>query len=68
MKEKIVSVELTPLYVPFKEFARKAMGEGEGGIGMVHPSEEESSSWRRRGEEQGRQPPGEPLGAADQGI
>ena len=41
MNEKIVSVELTPLYVPFKEFARKAMGEGEGGIGMVHPSEEE---------------------------
>jgi len=41
MKEKIVSVELTPLYVPFKEIARKAMGEGEGGIGMAHPSEEE---------------------------
>ncbi len=41
MKEKIVKVELTPLYVPFKEYARKAMGESEGGIGMVHPSEEE---------------------------
>jgi hypothetical protein len=40
MKEKIVRVELTPLYVPFKEVARKAMGESEGGIGMAHPSEE----------------------------
>jgi muconate cycloisomerase len=40
MTEKIVSVELTPLYVPFKEVARKAMGESEGGIGMAHPSEE----------------------------
>ena len=41
MEEKIVRVEMTPLYVPFKEYARKAMGESEGGIGMVHPSEEE---------------------------
>ena len=41
MKEKIIRVELTPLYVPFKEIARKAMGEGEGGIGMAHPSEKE---------------------------
>ena len=41
MNEKIVRVEMTPLYVPFKEYARKAMGESEGGIGMVHPSEEE---------------------------
>lgn len=41
MKEKIVSIEMTPLYVPFKEYARKAMEESEGGIGMAHPSEEE---------------------------
>ncbi len=41
MKEKIVRVELTPLYVPFNAVARKAMGESEGGIGMSHPSEEE---------------------------
>ncbi|MBD3255397.1 MAG: hypothetical protein GF383_09905, partial [Candidatus Lokiarchaeota archaeon] len=33
-------IELTPLFVPFKEIARKAMGESEGGIGMVHPSDE----------------------------
>jgi len=31
MKEKIVSVELTPLFVPFKEIARRAIGESEGG-------------------------------------
>lgn len=41
MKEKIISVELTPLFVPFKEVARKAMGESEGGIGMAHPSDED---------------------------
>ncbi|MHA1762272.1 MAG: mandelate racemase/muconate lactonizing enzyme family protein [Promethearchaeota archaeon] len=41
MKEKISSVELTPLFVPFKPAVRKALGESEGGIGMAHPSEEE---------------------------
>ena len=33
-------IELTPLHVPFKEIVRKAMGEGEGTLGMAIPAEE----------------------------
>ena len=41
MNHKIIRIELTPLYVPFKEAVRKAMGEGEGTLGMAIPAEEE---------------------------
>jgi muconate cycloisomerase len=40
LKNKIVKIELTPIYVPFKEAVRKAMGEGEGELGMAIPAEE----------------------------
>ncbi|MFX0070456.1 MAG: mandelate racemase/muconate lactonizing enzyme family protein [Candidatus Hermodarchaeota archaeon] len=40
MNNKIVRIELTPLQVPFKEAVRKAMGEGEGALGMAIPAEE----------------------------
>jgi muconate cycloisomerase len=40
LKNKIVRIELTPIYVPFKEAVRKAMGEGEGELGMAIPAEE----------------------------
>ena len=40
MKNEIVRIELTPIYVPFKEIVRKAMGEGEGELGMAIPAEE----------------------------
>jgi len=39
--EKIIKIELTPVHVPFKEAVRKAMGEGEGGLGMAIGAEEE---------------------------
>ncbi|MHA1256759.1 MAG: mandelate racemase/muconate lactonizing enzyme family protein, partial [Promethearchaeota archaeon] len=41
MTHEIVRIELTPLHVPFKEVVRKAMGEGEGTLGMAIPAEEE---------------------------
>jgi muconate cycloisomerase len=40
LKNEIVRIELTPIYVPFKEIVRKAMGEGEGELGMAIPAEE----------------------------
>lgn len=40
MKHEIISIELTPLLVPFKEPVRKFMGEGEGGLGMAIAAEE----------------------------
>jgi muconate cycloisomerase len=42
LKQEIVQIELTALHVPFKEAVRKAMGEGEGTLGMAIPAEE---SW-----------------------
>lgn len=38
--DKIESIHLTPLHVPFKEAVRKAMGESEGGLGMAIDVEE----------------------------
>jgi muconate cycloisomerase len=40
LENKIIRIELTPIYVPFKEIVRKAMGEGKGELGMVIPAEE----------------------------
>ncbi len=38
---RIVRVELTPVYVPFREVVREIMGSGAGGLGMAIPAEEE---------------------------
>ncbi|MFX0137524.1 MAG: mandelate racemase/muconate lactonizing enzyme family protein [Candidatus Hodarchaeota archaeon] len=40
MNPKILSIELTPLHVPFKETVRQLLGESEGGLGMAIPAEE----------------------------
>jgi len=40
MRDKITSIELTPVHVPFKDPVKKAMGEGEGGLGMAIAAEE----------------------------
>jgi muconate cycloisomerase len=40
LENKIIRIELTPIYVPFKEIVRKAMGEGKGELGMAIPAEE----------------------------
>lgn len=40
MSSEIIRIELTPVHVPFKEAVRKAMGEGEGGLGMAIAAEE----------------------------
>ncbi|MBD3196751.1 MAG: hypothetical protein GF317_16965 [Candidatus Lokiarchaeota archaeon] len=40
MKNIIRRIELTHVHVPFKEAVRKAMGEGEGGLGMAIGAEE----------------------------
>jgi len=40
MNPKIISIELTPLHVPFKEPVRRVLGETEGGLGMAIPAEE----------------------------
>lgn len=40
---KIIRIELTPLFVPFREGVRQAMAAGPGGLGMAIPAEEE---WR----------------------
>lgn len=40
MNPEIVSIELTQLYVPFKEEVVATMQSGEGGLGMAIPSEE----------------------------
>jgi muconate cycloisomerase len=40
MKNSINRIELTPLFVPFKEYVQKAMAESEGGLGMAIGAEE----------------------------
>ena len=40
MTHKIVRIELTPLFVPFKDPVRKAMEASEGGLGMAISAEE----------------------------
>lgn len=40
MEPEIKAIELTPLYVPFKEPVRRAMGESEGSLGMAIAAEE----------------------------
>jgi muconate cycloisomerase len=40
MRNKITSIELTPVHVPFKDPVKKAMGEAEGGLGMAISAEE----------------------------
>jgi muconate cycloisomerase len=40
IKDEITSIELTPLHVPFKDYVIKAMGEGEGNLGMAIAAEE----------------------------
>ena len=42
MKNAIERIELTPLFVPFKDYVQKAMAESEGGLGMAIGAEE---SW-----------------------
>jgi len=37
---KIVGIELTPLFVPFREGVKQAMGSAAGGLGMAIPAEE----------------------------
>ena len=40
MKYQIERIELTPLFVPFKDYVQKAMAESEGGLGMAIGAEE----------------------------
>lgn len=40
MKNSIERIELTPLFVPFKDYVQKAMAESEGGLGMAIEAEE----------------------------
>ncbi len=40
MTQKITQIELTPVFVPFKEHVRQFMSQGEGGLGMAIPAEE----------------------------
>ena len=40
IKDEITKIELTPLHVPFKDYVIKAMGEGEGKLGMAIAAEE----------------------------
>jgi len=40
MRNDIISIELTPLHVPFKDAVKKAMSEGEGSLGMAIAAEE----------------------------
>ena len=40
MKNSISSIELTPIYVPFKETVKKAMEQSKGGLGMAIAAEE----------------------------
>ncbi|MHA1437512.1 MAG: mandelate racemase/muconate lactonizing enzyme family protein [Promethearchaeota archaeon] len=39
-ENKIISIELTPVHVPFKDYVRKAMSESEGGLGMAIQADE----------------------------
>jgi len=40
MKDSIERIELTPLFVPFKDSVKKAMEQSEGGLGMAIEAEE----------------------------
>ncbi|NVM02452.1 MAG: mandelate racemase/muconate lactonizing enzyme family protein [Candidatus Helarchaeota archaeon] len=40
MNPKIVSIDLTPIHVPFRKETREVMESGEGSLGMAIPSEE----------------------------
>jgi muconate cycloisomerase len=40
MNDKVETIELTPLHVPFKEYVVKAMSQGESGLGMASKSQE----------------------------
>ena len=42
MKNYIERIELTPIFVPFKEYVQKAIEQSEGGLGMAIGAEE---SW-----------------------
>ena len=37
---RIQSIELTPVYVPFKDSVRRSMASAEGGLGMALKAEE----------------------------
>jgi muconate cycloisomerase len=37
---KIVRIELTPVFMPFRPAVKKAMSQGQGGLGMAIPAEE----------------------------
>ncbi|MFX0099525.1 MAG: mandelate racemase/muconate lactonizing enzyme family protein [Candidatus Hodarchaeota archaeon] len=41
MKQVIESIELTPIFVPFKKKVLEMMQSGQGGLGMAIPAEEE---------------------------
>ncbi|MFX1293220.1 MAG: mandelate racemase/muconate lactonizing enzyme family protein [Promethearchaeota archaeon] len=41
MRNEITTIELTPIYVPFKEAVKEAMRQSEGGLGMAIAAEEE---------------------------
>lgn len=40
MKEEIISIKLTPVFVPFKKFVRELMDDSEGGQGFAMPTDE----------------------------
>jgi len=40
MNNSIEKIELTPIFVPFKDYVQKAMAESEGGLGMAIGAEE----------------------------
>jgi muconate cycloisomerase len=40
MKNEIISIELTPVHVPFKDAVKNAMTQGKGGLGMAIGAEE----------------------------
>lgn len=40
MEQKISQIQLTPVFVPFKDFVRKTMDSSEGGHGMAIPTDE----------------------------
>jgi hypothetical protein len=37
---KIVRIEMTPVFMPFRAAVKKAMSQGQGGLGMAIPAEE----------------------------
>ncbi len=40
MRNEIITIELTPIHVPFKDAVKKAMEQSEGGLGMAIAAEE----------------------------